>query len=118
MLRKLLAAALMFVAFAAHAQSYPSKPIRFVSAFAAGGTTDILARFLADKLREAVGQPVVVENRPGAGGNIGSDYVAKSPPDGYTLLMGASGPLAVDVSLVLSMTFDPLLDVVSIIQIT
>ena len=102
----------------AAAQSYPSKPIHFVSAFGAGGTTDILARFLAEKLREAVGQTVLVENRPGAGGNIGSDYVAKSAPDGYTLLMGASGPLAVNVSLFAKMPFDPRRDFVPIIQIT
>jgi tripartite-type tricarboxylate transporter receptor subunit TctC len=98
--------------------AYPAKPIHFVSAFAAGGTTDILARLLADKLRERVGQPVVVENRPGAGGNIGSDYVAKSAPDGYTLLMGASGPLAINVSLFASMPFDPRRDFVPIVQIT
>src|SRR5258706_4808770 len=76
------------------AQTYPSKAIHFISAFAPGGTTDILARVLAEKLREQVGQPVIVENRPGAGGNIGSNYVAKAAPDGYTLLMGANGPLA------------------------
>jgi len=98
--------------------AYPSKPIHFISAFAAGGTTDILARLLADKLRERVGQPVVVENRPGAGGNIGSDYVAKAAPDGYTLLMGASGPLAINVSLFASMPFDPRRDFVPIVQIT
>ena len=102
----------------AAAQPYPSKPIRFVSAFAVGGTTDILARLLADKLREQVGQPVVVENRPGAGGNIGSDFVAKSAPDGYTLLIGASGPLAVNVSLFQNLPFDPRRDFVPIIQIT
>src|SRR5258706_14058945 len=96
----------------------PYKPIHFVSAFAAGGTTDILARLLADKLRERVGQSVVVENRPGAGGNIGSDYVAKAAPDGYTLLMGASGPLAINISLCASMPFDPRRDFVPIVQIT
>jgi tripartite-type tricarboxylate transporter receptor subunit TctC len=112
----LLAAALL--ALPAAAQTYPSKPIRFVSAFAPGGTTDILARLLADKLREQVGQPVLVENRPGAGGNIGSDYVAKAAPDGYTLLMGASGPLAVNVSLFATMPFDPRRDFVPIVQIT
>src|SRR5258705_4241841 len=98
--------------------AYPFKPIHFLSAFAAGGTTDILARLLADKLRERVGQPVVVENRPGAGGNIGSDYVAKAAPDGYTLLMGASGPLAINVSLFSNMPFDPRRDFVPVVQIT
>src|SRR5260221_2785148 len=98
--------------------AYPYKPIHFVSAFAAGGTTDILARLLADKLRERVGQSVVVENRPGAGGNIGSDYLAKAARDGYTLLMGASGPLAINISLFASMPFDPRRDFVPIVQIT
>jgi tripartite-type tricarboxylate transporter receptor subunit TctC len=110
--------AALLPALAAHAQPYPSKPIHFVSAFAPGGTTDILARILAEKLREQVGQPVIVENRPGAGGNIGSDYVAKAAPDGYTLLMGASGPLAVNVSLFASMPFDPRRDFVPVVQIT
>ena len=100
-----------------NAQTYPSKPIHFISAFAPGGTTDILARLLAEKLREQVGQPVIVENRPGAGGNIGSAYVAKASPDGYTLLMGASGPLAVNVPLYANMSFDPRRDFVPIIQI-
>ena len=81
------------------AQTYPAKPIRFVYALPPGGTTDILARLLGAKMHEAWGQPVVVENRAGAGGNIGADFVAKSPPDGYTILMGASGPLATNVSL-------------------
>lgn len=103
---------------AAGAQTYPSRAIHFVSAFAPGGTTDILARVLAEKLREQVGQPVIVENRPGAGGNIGSNYVAKAAPDGYTLLMGASGPLAVNVSLFASMPFDPRRDFVPVVQIT
>ena len=118
MIRTFLVLTALLPALAAQAQPYPSKPIRFVSAFAPGGTTDILARILADKLREQVGQPVIVENRPGAGGNIGSDYVAKAAPDGYTLLMGASGPLAVNVSLFASMPFDPRRDFVPVVQIT
>jgi tripartite-type tricarboxylate transporter receptor subunit TctC len=118
MIRTFLVLTALLPALAAHAQPYPAKPIHFVSAFAPGGTTDILARILAEKLREQVGQPVIVENRPGAGGNIGSDYVAKAAPDGYTLLMGASGPLAVNVSLFASMPFDPRRDFVPIVQIT
>jgi tripartite-type tricarboxylate transporter receptor subunit TctC len=106
------------IASPADAQTYPTRPIRFVSAFAVGGTTDILARFLAEKLREQVGQPVIVENRPGAGGNIGSDSVAKATPDGYTVLLGASGPLAVNVSLFENLPFDPRRDFIPIIQIT
>ena len=104
--------------FPVGAQTYPSRTIHFVSAFAPGGTTDILARILAEKLREQVGQPVIVENRPGAGGNIGSNSVAKAAPDGYTLLMGASGPLAVNVSLFATMPFDPRRDFVPVVQVT
>ena len=118
MVRIVVALCCALLALPAGAQPYPSKVIRFVSAFAPGGTTDILARLLADKLREQVGQPVIVENRPGAGGNIGSDSVAKAAPDGYTLLMGASGPLAVNVSLFTNMSFDPRRDFAPIIQIT
>src|SRR5260221_10275924 len=96
------------LSFDARAQgASPYKPIHFVSAFAAGGTTDILARLLADKLRERVGQSVVVENRPGAGGNIGSDYVPQAAPDGYTPLMGASGPPPVHISLFSGMPVHP-----------
>lgn len=70
------------------AQGYPAKPIRFFTPYPPGGTTDILARLIGAKLHESWGQPVVIEARPGAGGNVGTDFVAKSAPDGYTILMG------------------------------
>ena len=84
----LLAAAL--TPLSALAQAYPSKPIRLIVPFPAGGATDILARALSEKLGEKIGQPVVVENRPGAGGTIGADAASKSVADGYTLLLATS----------------------------
>lgn len=82
-----LAAASLFSASAVHAQAYPSRPIRMIVPFPAGGTTDIVARIVAQRMQESMGQPVLVENRAGAGGAIGADVVAKAPPDGYTILM-------------------------------
>jgi tripartite-type tricarboxylate transporter receptor subunit TctC len=87
--------------------SYPSKPIRIVVPFTPGGSTDILARAIGQKLSEAWGQAVVVENVPGAGGSIGADKVAKASPDGYTLLMGHIGTLAVNPSLYPALPYDP-----------
>ena len=92
------------------ADAYPAKPVRFVVAFPPGGGTDIIARSIAQKLAERIAQQVVVDNRPGAGGNIGTDIVAKSAPDGYTLLMGSAGPLAINASLFAKMPFDPIKD--------
>src|SRR5712692_4414060 len=83
----------------AAADAYPARPIRFVVAFPPGGGTDIIARSIAQKLAERLARQGVVENRPGAGGNIGTDIVAKSAPDGYTMLMGSAGPLAINASL-------------------
>jgi tripartite-type tricarboxylate transporter receptor subunit TctC len=103
----LLLAAGLAAAGTAHADVYPSKPIRFVVAFPPGGGTDIIARSIAQKLAERLSQQVIVDNRPGAGGNIGTDIVAKSAPDGYTMLMGSAGPLAINASLFASMPFDP-----------
>ena len=86
---QLAALALASVVGAAHAQAWPSKPVSLVVPFPAGGTTDVLARALAERLSPAIGQPVIVENKPGAGATIGADYVAKAKADGHTLLIGA-----------------------------
>jgi len=94
---------------------YPTKPVRLIVPLTAGGPTDILARVIAVPLGEAIGQQVIVDNRPGAGGNIGADIAAKSPPDGYTLFMGTSGPLAINSSLYPSLPFDPIRDFAPII---
>ncbi len=90
------------------ADHYPSKPITYVVPFAAGGTTDLLGRLIGQRLSQALGQSVVVENRAGAGGNIGSDYVAKSTPDGYTILGGTISSHAINVSLYPKMPYDPI----------
>src|SRR5688572_22867861 len=78
------------------APAYPNRPITIVVGFSAGGSTDIVARLVGEELRKAFGQNVIVENKPGAGGNIGADLVAKAKPDGYTLLMGSVAPLAIN----------------------
>jgi tripartite-type tricarboxylate transporter receptor subunit TctC len=92
------------------AQGYPNKPIRLIIPFPPGGSTDILGRAVAQKLSEAWGQQVIVDNRGGAGGTIGADLAAKSPNDGYTLMMGHIGTLAVNVSLYSKLSYDPLKD--------
>ena len=94
----------------APAQSYPSKTIRLIVPFSAGGGTDFFARFVATKLTQVLGQQVVVDNRAGAGGIIGTDLVAKAAPDGYTLLMGHTGTLAINPSLYAKIPYDPVRD--------
>src|SRR5687767_8096961 len=96
------------------AQPYPAKPVRIIVNFPAGGVADVYARIIGAKVQEAWGQPVVVENRTGAGGNIGAEAVAKSAPDGYTLNMSAIGPHAVNVSLFSKMPYDPVKDFAAI----
>jgi tripartite-type tricarboxylate transporter receptor subunit TctC len=90
--------------------TYPTRQITMVVGFSAGGSTDIVARLLAEEMRKSWGQPVVIDNRPGAGGNIGANMVAKAKPDGYTLLMGSVGPLAINASLYPTMPYDNLKD--------
>jgi tripartite-type tricarboxylate transporter receptor subunit TctC len=92
------------------AQTYPSKAVRIVVPFAPGSTIDIIGRIIAPKLSESLGQPVVVDNRAGAGGMVGMDAVAKSQPDGYTLVIGALGPLAMNPALYPKTPFDPVRD--------
>jgi tripartite-type tricarboxylate transporter receptor subunit TctC len=101
----------------AHAQGYPAKPIRLVVPFPAGGATDILARAAGQKMTEAWGQPVVVDNRPGAAGNIGSELVAKAPNDGYTLLMGTVGTHAINASLYAKMPYDHVRDFAPVVLV-
>jgi tripartite-type tricarboxylate transporter receptor subunit TctC len=104
---RIFPAFLLAVALNANAQErYPSKPLRIVVPFAPGGSTDIFARLVGERLGSALGQPVVIENRAGAGGNIGADVVARSAPDGYTLLMATTGVMAINNALYKSMTYD------------
>jgi tripartite-type tricarboxylate transporter receptor subunit TctC len=100
----------------AHAQpaDYPQRPVRIVVPFAAGGSTDVVARVLADKLAQELKQPFVVDNRAGAGGNIGADAVAKSAPDGYTLLMATTGILSINQFIYKSMSYDAARDLVPV----
>lgn len=106
----ILAAALLAASPLAAAQDYPVKPIRLVVPFTPGGSTDILARMVGQKLSDAFGQQVIIDNRPGAGGNIGVEIVSKSPPDGYTLVMGHIGTFGVNPSLYPKLPYDPIKD--------
>lgn len=101
----------------AQAQDYPTKPITLVVPYGAGSTTDTLARTLGQALSERVGQPVVVDNRPGAGGNIGTQSAAVAAPDGYTLLMGTNGPMAANPSVYANLPFDPVEDFAPIMHV-
>ena len=113
-MRFLLTLVLAALPLFAAAQPYPSKPVRIIVNFPAGGVADIYARIIGTRVQESWGQPVVVENRTGGGGNIGADAVAKSAPDGYTLNMSAIGPHAVNVSLFSKMPYDPVKDFAAI----
>jgi tripartite-type tricarboxylate transporter receptor subunit TctC len=96
------------VAGGATAQDYPTRPIRLIVAFSAGGTTDYVARLLADRVKAVLGQPVVIENKPGANGAIGADYVAKAEPDGYTLFFSTAGALSILPNMRTDLPYDPL----------
>jgi len=101
----------------ASGQAYPAKPIHFIVPYPAGGPLDTVARLLGQKVSESVRQPVIVENRPGAGGNIGADLVAKSPPDGYTILMGAVATHAINPTLYAHIPYDPVKDFAPVTQV-
>jgi tripartite-type tricarboxylate transporter receptor subunit TctC len=101
----------------AHAQTYPAKTVRIVVPFPAGGSTDIIGRVVAEQLSAAFGQQAIVDNRPGANGVIGTELVAKSAPDGYTLLMGGIGSLSINPAIYSKIPYDPVRDFTAIIQI-
>lgn len=105
---------LMSFATLAAAQAWPSKPIRYIVPFAPGGTTDILARTIGDKLSVVLGQPVIIENRPGAGGGVGAEATAKAAPDGYTIMGGTISTHAINASLYSNLPYDPVKDFVPI----
>ena len=115
-----LAAAVIATAAAtlASAQSYPTKPIKFIVPFPPAGSTDLSARAVAGKLSERIGQPVIIENRPGAGGNIGTDVVAKLAPDGYTLIVGTVGTHGINPSLYSKMPYDHVRDFAPVILLS
>ncbi len=107
----------MLAAASALAQDYPSKPIRIIVGFGPGGGNDIFARLIGQKLSERLGQPVLIENKPGAGATIATDYVAKSPPDGYTLLVGATGAMTISPAVYSKLPYVTLRDLAPISMI-
>ena len=108
---------LALASLASHAQSWPAKPVRMIVPYAAGGTTDVLARIMSERLGHALGQPFVIEYRPGAGGTIGAEAAAKSAPDGYTIVMGAPGSHSTAASLYAKLGFDPVKDFAPIVHV-
>src|SRR3954470_4355709 len=115
--RRLIAGLPVLLALPARAQAWPSKPLRIIVPFPAGQSTDILARVTADQLGRALGQQVIVENRPGAGGSIGADVAAKAAPDGYTLLMVTISTHGIAPALYPKLPYDPLKDFAPIINV-
>jgi tripartite-type tricarboxylate transporter receptor subunit TctC len=111
---RLLAVVVFGLSTSAFAQTWPAKPIKWIVPFAPGGTTDILARTIGEKLTVALGQPVIIENKPGAGGGVGADFTAKAPPDGYTIMGGTISTHAINASLYKSLPYDPVKDFVPI----
>jgi len=116
-LASIAAAILLAASGLALAETYPAKPIHFIVPYPAGGPLDTVARLLGQKVSESVREPVIVENRPGAGGNIGADQVAKSAPDGYTILMGAVATHAINPTLYAKIPYDPVKDFAPVTQV-
>ena len=108
--RSLLAAVLLVASSAALAQAYPTKPVKIIVAFTAGSATDILARVVAEQLTRSMGQPFVVENKPGAGGSVGAEQAKNAPADGYTLIAAGSGPFGINPAIYKSLPYDPVKD--------
>jgi len=116
-MKRILAAILLAAAGAAAAQSWPSKPLKVIVPYPPGGTSDILARAIGPGITAALGQPVVIENKPGATGNVGADFVAKSPADGYTLLLADIGSLAISPSVLPTLPFEPVKDFAPVVMV-
>lgn len=114
---RLFLLALALCAGVASAQSYPNKPLKLVTPFPPGGSADVIARLAADRLSEGLGQPVIVDNRPGAGGLVGNEFAARQPPDGYTLLL-ITGAYPVQGAMLKSLPFDPLRDIAMVSMLT
>jgi tripartite-type tricarboxylate transporter receptor subunit TctC len=111
------AACMLFAQHSSAQAPYPQKPVKVVVAFTAGGTTDILARIVAQQLTEKLKQPFVIDNKPGAGGNLGTEMVVRAPADGYTLIVNSVGPMAVNTTLYGKLPYNPMTDLVPIVQI-
>ncbi len=116
-MRFLLAVIAAVLPVLAQAQAWPSKPVRLLVPFAPGGTTDVLARLVGQKLGDALGQQLLVDNRPGAGGNIGTELVVKSPADGYTLVMSFDGTMAINPSTYRKLAYDPQRDLAAVASV-
>src|SRR5471030_2131875 len=120
-MKRLLRVLAFFVALlmnaVVYAQAYPAKPVRLIVPFAPGGTTDVLARLVAQKLTESLAQQFIIENKPGAGGNIGTELAVKSPADGYTLVMSFDGTMAINPNTYAKMPFDPQKDLIAVANV-
>src|SRR3954470_7039699 len=115
---RLFFALLLAAALPAAAQDYPTKPIRIVVGYAAGGGNDIIVRVMQPEMSKGLGQPVIVDNKPGAQSIIAAETVAKSPPDGYTILMGPSGPMTINPATYSKLSYDPVRDFIPVSMIT